>query len=464
MQTYTNNTFGLSSFLELILSLVPVLMLISILLLVYLFYKYKTNTVIAAKAYFLRRIMYVTIFSVTIAIIFSYLFVYANGSATGIQQGGSVSIPQNSAYVYSNSVGESISSIGSVFLSKDNESSMVNYSNAASYSGVTIDNREFNKITYGALLKTRDIEKDHNLVTSFIKAADGRIDSDNATQYYVGINFVVPKDNFESFKANIKSIVKSDFYIDSISINNRVLEKKSIEALQENNIENINFNNDRIDAENSRHTKAVNKLNSDLKLAKGYLADISSELIYATDTARINTLRDRESELLNNKKIIESNIQIENSNYSDTINAYKISLQSDQNEQNALNKKDGLFLEDISTVEGRIVLKHISIWKYIETSLSISLPVVIITLLLGIYLFITYKLIRKSNDNIKLLTNKDEALLAQEKLSFSKVLYVLVFICLAIFSYFYIANGTTDYMDTYVEMPNVYGYNPYYRY
>ena len=228
------------------------------------------------------------------------------------------------------------------------------------------DTREFMKVSYGAEIKTRDVKDVMGDVKNAIRDAEGRIDNISETTKYGYVNFVVPKSNFNNFKAEIEAITHEKLYTENSSSTNLLGQKQSIEEQE----------------------KSINTSLIDVKNRQKSLTAQHNQIVASLQKEIDNTPQSDQQRIAS----LQASLNNENADYAKSNQNYKNQI-SDLNLQLAnVKKQDVAFTDNIETVNGYISVNWVSLWEMSKLLSPIHPTIVIIILALGIW----YPLSRKN--------------------------------------------------------------------
>lgn len=249
------------------------------------------------------------------------------------------------------------------------------YGNNASVS----DTREFMKKSFNATLRTRKVESTAKKVEVLINGMDGRIDSSNIAEKYASIGFVVPKSKLDDFEEQLRSYTNKKFYSQSVSSQNLLGEKKTIEQNQNQAISSVASLTASKNLVQSNYTKQSNSVKNQissktttLKNTESSISALESSLLNISDTESRTIAETQISQLYQTVNSLNNDIgqlRANLSNIETTFKSETAKLNLSLNEQNQilsnLNKTEGEFVEKVETVQGYVYLRHISVWEII---------------------------------------------------------------------------------------------------
>ncbi len=227
------------------------------------------------------------------------------------------------------------------------------------------DSREFLKTDYGAKILTRNISDKLLQIQNTARGLGGRIDGINSSEHWGTINFSIPSDKLEIFRNSIKSLVPSRFIKESISQENLLPQKQSIENQKketDKQLAQLKKQRDEI-VSNHRNVLAtiysqITKLDQEIKELK-IKADITSDsLLHQQFEDQIKDLSKQENTL--NNQIIN-----ENNKYSMDLSSIDSQINSSNDNLEYIKNQDLNLINTVETVHGTITLNWISIWGVI---------------------------------------------------------------------------------------------------
>jgi hypothetical protein len=74
------------------------------------------------------------------------------------------------------------------------------------------DNREFNKVSYNATIKTRNVRETVRDVKGAVRDVEGRVDREQSAKDRGYVSFVVPKSKFDDFRDQVESLGNAKLY------------------------------------------------------------------------------------------------------------------------------------------------------------------------------------------------------------------------------------------------------------
>jgi hypothetical protein len=222
------------------------------------------------------------------------------------------------------------------------------------------DTREFLKTYYNAQMKTRDVAGLARRVLTTVRGYEGRIDSESSAPDSAYVSFVVPQSKYDAFRTELESLVGSRFLEISISSQNKLGEKQTIEE----------------QAASASSALAVYQVARDALVAK-HNATVKSL------QAQIDATAATSSELTT----LKSKLASENAAYASKLSSSDANIKYAKDWQKAVANNDQKFLDDIATVNGTVLISYVSLWGLAQLYLpGYSIPAIFAVLTILSYL------------------------------------------------------------------------------
>lgn len=207
------------------------------------------------------------------------------------------------------------------------------------------DVREYIKTSVNATIATRDIADTlaHTLV--IIHGYGGRADSYSSDKENGYIEFVIPKINFDKFKADITELAGTRFIEVSESGQNMLGSKIAIERQDEFAHEN------KTDAENNR-AAIISHYDAVLSSLNAQIAFINTKITTASDVDR--------SKYISERNALEKKRAAQESEYSQKLSEVNQQISDLANEIETIKDKNQNLDDTVATVSGTIVLHRIN--------------------------------------------------------------------------------------------------------
>lgn len=258
--------------------------------------------------------------------------------------------------------------------------------------GSIADTREFMKVSYSGNIKTRDVKDTARDVRGIIRDMDGRVDSENVSEKYGYINFVIPKSNFDDFRDEIESITHKKLYTENTSSQNLLNQKQNIE--EQNNLatKSLIELQEELKTLSAKHTQTVATLKKELTTIQKQLADTRTLISKTTDSSLLTNLYLQESYEQTGENQAKQRINSENTQYANQKNALDQAISGNKGTLQSIANQDQKFTENIETVNGSVNIQWINSWQLAKTFSPIH-PIFIIAIL---FIIIWY-ILRKTN-------------------------------------------------------------------
>ncbi|HEY4516316.1 MAG TPA: hypothetical protein VJG64_00015 [Candidatus Paceibacterota bacterium] len=218
------------------------------------------------------------------------------------------------------------------------------------------DTREFLKVNYGANMQTRDVQGLTRRVETTVRGYDGRIDQESSSPQYGYVSFVLPMSKYEAFRTELESLVDQRFLTVSISSQNLLPQKQSIEEQQK-----------QADAALADYKAARQSIvNAHASTAKSLQARIDA------DTEQLASLRAQPQTqeiqiqiqaVLNDQASLKAQLANENASYSAQLKNADANIKSAQDWQKAVETQDQKLMDNVATVTGSVSIQWISLWE-----------------------------------------------------------------------------------------------------
>jgi len=223
------------------------------------------------------------------------------------------------------------------------------------------DTREFLKVDYNVTLRTRQVADLKNRAENIIRNLGGRIDSSNAGDRNGYINFVIPKNNLESFKIGIKDLVWVKFYNEQINSQNLLPQKQIIEENQKQT--ETKLNNSQMERAQiiGNHNNTIASYKGEILSKNTEINTLHIEYQYANMWRR-SEITNRINQLQTEINTLQTKIENENKSYQEKINNINSQIKNIQENLGAIKIQDANLLDNVATVNGTISLSWISLW------------------------------------------------------------------------------------------------------
>lgn len=253
------------------------------------------------------------------------------------------------------------------------------------------DTREFNKVSYSAEIKSRDVSDTVRDVKGAVREVEGRIDSENESDKYGSVSFVVPKSKFDAFRDEIESITHKKFIIETITSQNLLSQKQGIEKQINSATTTLaNLEKQKRDLD-TKHSQTLASYNRELSSVQSQLVVIRQNLELTSDESQVQNLENQEAALMVRENQLKNNRDAENRNYTSQNQYYTSQIAyTKQNVANAKNS-DTQFIDNVETVSGYVSVRWVSLWDIAKLFSPIHPAWIIIMLITLVFLFLSKK-------------------------------------------------------------------------
>jgi len=227
------------------------------------------------------------------------------------------------------------------------------------------DTREFMKVAYGAEIKTRDVKDVMGDIKNAIRDAAGRIDNINETTKYGYVNFVIPKNNFSNFKAEIEAITHEKLYTENTSATNLLGQKQSIEERKSTATNSLTVLKNKQKSLTAQHNQIVAELQKELNNTPQY------------DQQKIASL--------------QASLNNENTSYAQNNQLFQSQINDLNAQLKSIGKEDVAFTDNIETVNGYISVNWVSLWEMAKILSPVHPTFIIIVLALVAWYYLSRK-------------------------------------------------------------------------
>lgn len=217
------------------------------------------------------------------------------------------------------------------------------------------DTREFLKTDYSATMLTRKVQYLTRKAETIVRGHDGRIDSTTSSEKHGYISFVVPMSEFEQFRDEIESLVKSRFLTVQISQQNLLPQKQHIEETQKQVEQNV------ADLREARQ-KAITTYNSVARNLEAQLAKVRAEINTLSANPDDPANQARLAQLEANRAHLQSQLSSEKTAHASKLASYDNQIIYADTSLTAIKNQDQKLLDSVATVRGTLSFQWISLW------------------------------------------------------------------------------------------------------
>lgn len=217
------------------------------------------------------------------------------------------------------------------------------------------DTREFLKTYYSAFMRSRDVPALTRRVETTVRGYGGRIDQESSSAQYGYVSFAVPGSKYGAFRAELESLVGSRFLTVSISSQNLLSQKVSIEEQQKQADTALADYQAARQKIVSAHAIAVQSLQKKIDADVEQLALLRAQAQTPQLLIQIQSVSDDLASL-------RRQLADENASYASKLNDADANITYAQDWQKAVQTQDQALLDTVATVTGTVSVQWISLW------------------------------------------------------------------------------------------------------
>ena len=241
------------------------------------------------------------------------------------------------------------------------------------------DTREFLKVNYNASMQTRDVQGLTRRVETTVRGYDGRVDQESSSPRSGYVSFVVPASKYDAFRTELEGLVGSRFLTVSVSSQNLLPQKQSIEEQQKQADKTLSDYKTARQKLVSTHTAAVRSLQARIDSDEQELASLRTQAPTPEILAQIQAVSDDWS-------LLKQQLANENASYSAQLSNADANIKYAQDWQTAVKNQDTALMDDVATVNGSVSIRWISLWEMAQ----LYLPGYWIPAIFAVLAFLSY--------------------------------------------------------------------------
>ncbi len=225
------------------------------------------------------------------------------------------------------------------------------------------DGRQFLKTDYSASAETRNVPKMVRLLQSTVKGYDGRVDGLRSGKESGYIEFVVPASRFESFRAELTSLVGEKFFTEYVTTENLLPEKRAIEDRRvraETALEQLKADREKLVAS---HRQTAGQIQSQINTVNKELADVETQLALTVNPDQRALLEARRQELQRSRANLQARLGDENWRYTASLGQTDARVKAAEDSIDNTEKQDVALQDTVATVRGTVSVSWISLWE-----------------------------------------------------------------------------------------------------
>lgn len=197
------------------------------------------------------------------------------------------------------------------------------------------DTREFLKIYYNAVMRTRDVPALTRRVETTVRGYEGRIDAESSAEKYGYVSFALPQVRYDAFRTELEALVGSRFLTVDISSQNLLSQKVSIEEQE----------------------KQADAALADYKAARERLV-----VAHTTAVQALQLKIDATAATSSERALFEQQLASENATYAKQLSYADANIKYAQDWVKGVKTQDATLLANVATVTGTVSIQWISLW------------------------------------------------------------------------------------------------------
>lgn len=217
------------------------------------------------------------------------------------------------------------------------------------------DTREFLKVYYNASMQTRDVPALTRRVETTVRGHSGRIDQQSSSSKYGSVSFAVPQAKYDAFRTELESLVGSRFISVSISSQNLLSQKVSIEEQQKQADTSLSDYKTMRQKIVNAHGSAASSLQSKIDADTQKLTTLRAQPSTPQIVTEIQAVSDNQSSL-------KQQLARENASYAEQLKNVDANIKYAGEWQKAVQTQDQTLLDNVATVTGTVSIQWISLW------------------------------------------------------------------------------------------------------
>jgi hypothetical protein len=228
------------------------------------------------------------------------------------------------------------------------------------------DTREFNKLNYRATMRSRNVPSLTRLVEVAVRGNGGRVDRLESSEKSGHISFVVPQSKFEDFRIDMESMVDTRFLSVTISSQNMLAQKLTIEQKQDSADKSLATAKVVREKVVSDHKSALRTLQAQLDSVQQELVSLGAQKAAIDIDPNNNPIQLTQIEsLIRDMEAQSSTLSVrigtENSVYANKLQSADQQILYAQSQVDGVEKQDQSFTDNVETVNGTISIRWIGL-------------------------------------------------------------------------------------------------------
>lgn len=248
------------------------------------------------------------------------------------------------------------------------------------------DTREFLKTYYQATLRTRQVVKLATHIQTMVRGYGGRVDDISVNKESAYISFVVPKDKFEVFADELRTLVKPKLIEEIISAQNLLSEKQGIEKRTDAAEQTLDSVQKQRQELIDNHGVIVANLQKRINNYSAQINDLRNQFAATTSTNRQQEISNQIAYVTRQQNRAKQELTQENSRFENALRLSDANIAASEKRIDNLYEQDQDLLANVETVEASVSLQWISVWEIVQ----LYVPIYWILSILGITGAIAY--------------------------------------------------------------------------
>lgn len=252
------------------------------------------------------------------------------------------------------------------------------------------DTREYLKTNFSLRISTRKVEKNYTRIKTIIRGYSGRIDGSKLTQKYASLSFVVPKNSYDDFAEEVKSLFPEKFITLNENTTNLLGQKQNIETQTEHASSTLEILKTERADNIKKYDEKYASLNKEINRLQRIMENIVEQRKITSSTEK-ETLKKLDNQLSEARQthndFVSELLRTMTQHEKDLIN-FDNQIKDTENYLTSLGKQDVALINNVETVNGTIYINWISFFEIINLYIPIYKTLIIICLLIIINYFL----------------------------------------------------------------------------
>lgn len=253
------------------------------------------------------------------------------------------------------------------------------------------DTREYLKTTFGLKVLTRQVEKNYTRTKTIIRGHGGRIDDSKLTQKYASLNFVIPKNSYDDFVEEVKSLFPEKFITLNENTTNLLGQKQNIETQTEYASSTLEILKTERDDNVKKYDEKYTSLNKEISRLQRIMENIVEQrkTVSSTEKEALKKLDDQLNDARQTHNDFVSELLRTMTQHEKDLENFDNQIKDKENYLTSLGKQDTALINNVETVDGTITIKWISLFEIVNLYIPVYKTIIIICtlIIIGYFLF-----------------------------------------------------------------------------